>query len=73
MFGGGIFNNGMMTVTDSTVSGNNTGGLTAGYGGGIYNHAGSAMIRNSTISNNGINGNGTGGGIYSATPFTITN
>ena len=40
-------------------------------GGGIVNGGDHGEIRNSTVSNNSVHGNG--GGIYSATPLTITN
>ncbi|MEO8329651.1 MAG: choice-of-anchor Q domain-containing protein [Candidatus Nanopelagicales bacterium] len=70
--GGGISNwNGLLTITNSTISGNS-----APYGGGIFNGDGQLMITNSTIS-----GNSGGGianqGLYCAgceTPtLTITN
>jgi hypothetical protein len=61
---GGIHNSGMLTITDSTVSGNSTIGCyyyqtgctsdPAG-GGGIYN-AGTLIINNSTISSNSVSG-----------------
>jgi CSLREA domain-containing protein len=60
--GGGIYNDhAMLTVTNSTVSGNS-----AGFGGGIYNdgYSGSATL---TISNSTVSGNSAsswGGGIY---------
>jgi hypothetical protein len=51
-----------LTLTDSTVSGNN--------GGGIYN--GSTMtITDSTIANNTLGGNGAGGGIINAGTMTV--
>jgi hypothetical protein len=56
---GGIANGGTLTLTDSTVSGNNDAGG-GGRGGGIYN-TGAMTITDSTISGN----TGTsGGGIY---------
>ena len=65
--GAGIVNNGTMTVIDSTVSGNFAFGMIGvGAGGGIFNGGDHGEIRNSTVSNNSVHGNG--GGIYSATP-----
>ncbi len=77
--GGGIYNSGTLTISNSTISNNVTGngGSSAGNGdggsgGGIYN-SGTLTISNSTISNN-VTGNGgssglggvggSGGGIY---------
>ncbi|MGA2489245.1 MAG: choice-of-anchor Q domain-containing protein, partial [Anaerolineales bacterium] len=56
--GGGIFNMGTLTVTDSTVSGN-----TSGYSGAGIANGGTLTVTNSTITGNqaGVNG----GGIYS--------
>ena len=54
--GGGIANSsgGTLTVTDSTLSGNN-----AGYfGGGIYNSGGTTNVDDSTLSDNGGNAGG---------------
>src|ERR1700722_14428989 len=54
--GGGIANpsGGTLTVTDSTLSGNN-----AGYfGGGIYNSGGTTNVDDSTLSDNGGNAGG---------------
>lgn len=50
-----------MTITNSTISDNSTGGD----GGGINNSAGKITINNSTISGNraGVDGSGDGGGI----------
>ena len=70
-FGGGIHNSGMLTVTNSTISGN-----TAGYGGGIYS-TGTLTMTNSTITGNttftfghlGFEG-GRGGGLI-ATGSTV--
>ena len=53
--GGGIFNAGALTVTNSTISGNAASGQYGTYasGGGIYNNGGSPLtITNSTISGN---------------------
>ncbi len=48
----------MLTLTDSTVSGNSTGGFR---GGGFVNVAGQATLTNSTISGNTSTGQGAGG------------
>ena len=72
--GGGIFNNGALTVSDCTISGNS-----ASVGGGIYN-VGTLTLTGSTISDNSAvstNGGG-GGGVFSNTDLsgpkaTITN
>jgi hypothetical protein len=45
--GGGIWNDGTLTLTNSTVSGN-----TAGSGGGIWNDYGTLTLTNSTVSGN---------------------
>jgi CSLREA domain-containing protein/uncharacterized repeat protein (TIGR01451 family) len=59
--GGGIYNTGVLTLTNSTVSGNQAAGL-IGVGGGIYSGYGSvATILYSTITGN-IAANGSGGG-----------
>ncbi|HEV3203504.1 MAG TPA: hypothetical protein VGY77_03935, partial [Gemmataceae bacterium] len=56
--GGGIYNAGTLTLTDSTLSGND-----AYRGGGIYNSAGTLFVSRSTLSGNSA-GTGFGGGIY---------
>jgi hypothetical protein len=56
--GGGIENEGALTLSMSTISGNS-----AGSGGGIYN-TGTLTLENSTVSNNSAGGIGGGGGIY---------
>lgn len=75
--GGGVHNNGSLTLTDVTVSDNtsNVGGVrnngylnmhnttvSANTGGGIYND-GTLTVTSSTISNNTITGQDSGGGI----------
>jgi hypothetical protein len=52
-FGGGIYNQGTLTITNSTISGNSAAG-NAGYveGGGIYNTGGTVPIINSILSGN---------------------
>jgi uncharacterized repeat protein (TIGR01451 family)/CSLREA domain-containing protein len=67
-FGGGIFNEGTLTITNSAVSGNSA----ADQGGGIYNAAGMLTITNSTVSGNSALTE-VGGGIYNAGTLTITN
>src|SRR6185436_13780413 len=65
--GGGIFNVGILTLTNSTVSGNNA----AGGGGGILNdNGGTATLTNSTVSGN--NAAGDGGGILNDNVSTLT-
>ena len=56
--GGAIFSRENLLVTDSTVSGNHSGGS----GGGIHNDSGTATVTRSTISSNYAYG--FGGGIY---------
>lgn len=58
-YGGGILNNGTLTVTDTTVAGN-----VASYGGGVYN-AGALTVSGGAISGNYADGVA-GGGIYNA-------
>ena len=67
--GGGLYSNsGNATVTDSTISSNNS---SVGDGGGIYNASGSVLsITSSTISSNTANNNG--GGIYDYSTGTLT-
>jgi hypothetical protein len=85
--GGGIYNAGTLTVSDSNLSGNSAdlnpaplpGFPCYAYGGGIYN-AGLLTVSDSTIASNSANGNNTtagpgtgyGGGIYSTGWLTIT-
>jgi uncharacterized protein YgiM (DUF1202 family) len=54
--GGGIRNDGTLTITNSTISGNNANNA----GGGIYNASGTLTITNSTISGNSAGGGGGG-------------
>src|SRR3990170_536776 len=67
--GGGIRNDGALTLTNSTVSGN-----TANFnGGGIFN-SGTVTITNSTVSGNTASlANNGGGGIFNQAILTITN
>jgi len=64
--GGGIYNTGTLTVTNSTISGN----ATDRWGGGIYN-TGTLTVMNSTISGNSVPY--TGSGILNAGTATVTN
>jgi hypothetical protein len=69
--GGGIYNSGSLTISNSSISGN--GAFISG--GGIYN-SGSLTISNSSISGNGCAGivyGCSGGGIYSSGEVTINN
>jgi hypothetical protein len=64
--GGGVYNRGALTLTDSTISGN-----TASYGGGgVLNFLSTATLSNSTISGNSAGGSG--GGVYNRGALTLT-
>jgi CSLREA domain-containing protein len=67
--GGGIYNNGTLTVTSSTISGNTETGDNDG--GGIYNNF-ALTVTNSTISGN-VETDAAGGGIYNDGALTVTN
>jgi uncharacterized repeat protein (TIGR01451 family) len=72
--GGGIFNSGNLTISNSTISGNNAVGGTA-EGGAIYSNSGTLTILNSTISGNTANGSGGGlfnGGTSTANLVNVT-
>jgi uncharacterized repeat protein (TIGR01451 family) len=72
--GGGIFNSGNLTISNSTFTGNNAVGGTA-EGGAIYSNSGTLTILNSTISGNTANGSGGGlfnGGTSTATLVNVT-
>jgi hypothetical protein len=67
--GGGIFNRGTLTLTNSTVSGNSA----SGNGGGILQQAlegAPLFLVNTTISNNSASGSG--GGLYSQSPPSLS-
>jgi|GEM_PF-3161236 len=66
-YGGGIYNNGVLTVNESVFF-ENTAGF-SGDGGGLYN-AGTATIKHSTLVENGAS---YGGGSYNAGTLTIAN
>jgi CSLREA domain-containing protein len=79
--GGGIYNLGLLTIAISTVSGNRTGSLGSGVGGGgagIWNEGG-ITIENSTISGNAMGGSNdqaspnAAGGITNVSSARITN
>jgi len=59
--GGGIYNNGILTVNNAAVSENGAQNYCCGSGGGIYNN-GKMTVNNSTLSGNGANAGG--GGIF---------
>jgi hypothetical protein len=72
--GGGVYNNGMLTITRSIITGSSAVGP-VGSGGGIFN-AGTLTINNSTLSKNsgrGTASGGLGGGIGNAGTATINN
>src|SRR4030095_11809471 len=67
--GGGIENNGMLTITDSTFSSNFAGpGFSVAGGGGIWN-SGTLTVTNSTFSGN--NADYGGGGILNGGTMTV--
>ncbi len=65
--GGGIYNTGTATVTNSTISSNSA----QDNGGGIYNTFGPLTVTNSTLSGNSVASEG--GGIFSFGIATVTN
>jgi hypothetical protein len=65
--GGGIYNDGTLTLTNSTLSGNSA----VLYGGGIYN-SGTLTLTHCTLSGNSADF-GSGGGIYNTGTLTLTN
>jgi hypothetical protein len=68
--GGGIFNNGTLTLNNDIISNNSVGSIRLG-GGGIFN-AGTLTLNGDTISNNSAsNRNGGGGGIYNQGTLTL--
>ncbi|MFI5396701.1 MAG: choice-of-anchor Q domain-containing protein [Candidatus Binatia bacterium] len=69
--GGGIFNGGTLTVTNSTFSANSAGD---GSGGGIFNNVGTVTVTNSTFSGNRADNGMGGGGIFNnSSTLTVTN
>lgn len=84
-YGGAIYNQGFLTLTNSIVTGNNIDPTSASFcppdspsGGGIYN-SGAMTVTNSAIISNSImyyscdSNTGVGGGIYNSGIITITN
>ncbi len=69
-YGAGITNGAILTLTDSTVNGNSTGGYR---GGGIVNLGGHATLTNSTVSGNNSDGQGAGGILNWAGALTLIN
>src|SRR5271156_3012236 len=75
--GGAIYNNGTLTVTNSTLSGNQVTNVNfgRGIGGAIYNN-GTLTVTDSTLSGNqatgGSQGFGVGGAIWSEGTLTVT-
>ena len=72
--GGGINNNGNLTITETTITENTATAIEGyAYGGGIYNH-GNLTIINSIISENTVIGDTAyGGGIYNDANLIINN
>ena len=82
--GGGIFNEGKLTITDSTITGNFTFPQCDYYcfgsnGGGIFN-SGTATLANSSVTKNSVNTgftingeSGFGGGIFNTGKMTLKN
>ncbi len=69
-YAGGVSNSGILTVTNSTFSGNSTSGGAGG--GGIYSIGGMLTVTNSTFSGNSTSGDGGGILSYGGT-LTVTN
>jgi CSLREA domain-containing protein len=65
--GGGVLNEGTLTMTDSVVSGN----FVSGNGGGIFNQA--ALTMTNTIVNGNFATVGFGAGIFNSGTLTVTN
>ena len=70
--GGGIYNNGTLTLTNCTLSGNSGFNYTpyGGGGGGIYNYQGTLTLNQCTLSGN--ISYGLGGGIYNFGLLTLS-
>ncbi len=75
--GGGLYNSGTVTITNSTFLANSIDvGYSVGGGGGIFNR-GTLTVTNSTFSDNevavGFGGAGSGGAIFNQGTVTVTN
>ncbi len=74
--GGGVYNNGIVTLNNCTLSGNSADADT-GNGGGLYNDsAGTATLTDCTLSGNSVTSDdfgGGGAGLYNAGTVTLTN
>jgi|SRR5581483_7956566 len=73
--GGGIFNTGTLTVSNSTITANSVyAGTVVVYGGGVFN-SGTLIISNSTLDGNSANAytfaDADGGAVYNAGTLTI--
>ena len=74
--GGGIYNGGQLTVTDSSIGGNNGDPFNGANGSGIFNDTSGVMtLINGYVSGNELSGPGTGtaGGIYNGGTMMVIN
>ena len=71
-YGGGIDNDGDLTLENLTVCDNQTYDPSQNRGGGIFS-PGTMTITNSTISGNSVSGDNRGGGIFATGTIVITN
>ncbi len=74
--GGGIWNDGTLTISNTVIDKNSAVVLinNGGGGGGIWNGSGTLTVTNSTIDNNSVDGPGYGGGIWNGGgTLTVTN
>ncbi len=69
-FGGGIYNDGILNITNSKFMSNTM--TSSGYGGGIYNLGILTVISSTFSSNSVLAGSGGGGGIWNDTSGTLT-
>ena len=72
--GGGIVNDGKVSITDSTITGNRAAGGSGATGSGVVND-GRATIADSSITNNTVSpvaGTAQGGGIWNSGTLTVT-
>jgi hypothetical protein len=71
--GGGLYNSGMLTVNNSTLSGNSASGLDlyGGGGGGIYNSSGTLTVTDTTLAGNSAT-TSAGGGIHDGASGRLT-